>query len=67
MIKDRNLHYQDLTTIKQFQEQRLRETLSYVSEHSKFYKRKAVEMYQLYINYCMSQCHVRMELGLEDL
>ena len=39
MIKDRNLHYQDLTTIKQFQEQRLRETLSYVSEHSKFYKR----------------------------
>lgn len=39
MIKDRNLHYQDIESIKQFQEQRLRETLSYVSEHSTFYKR----------------------------
>lgn len=39
MIKNRNLHYQDITSIKHFQEQRLIETLSYVSEHSIFYKR----------------------------
>ena len=39
MIKDRNLHYQDQATIKHFQEQRLKETLTYVSQHSKFYKR----------------------------
>ena len=39
MIKDRELHYQDSASIKAFQECRLKETLSYVAEHSKFYKR----------------------------
>ena len=39
MIKDRNLHYQTPQEIKSFQEQRMRETLRYVSEHSAFYKR----------------------------
>ena len=39
MIKDRNLHYQDAASIKAFQEQRMRETLRYVAEHSEFYKR----------------------------
>lgn len=39
MIKDRNLHYQTTQEIKSFQEQRMRETLRYVSEHSAFYKR----------------------------
>ena len=39
MIKDRDLHYQTPQEIKSFQEQRLRETLLYVSEHSAFYKR----------------------------
>ncbi|MEE1168716.1 MAG: AMP-binding protein, partial [Alistipes sp.] len=38
MIKDRNLHYQTPQEIKSFQEQRMRETLRYVSEHSAFYK-----------------------------
>ena len=39
MIKDRNLHYQDTAAIKAFQEARLKETLSYVAEHSKYYQR----------------------------
>lgn len=39
MIKDKNLHYQTPQSIKQFQEYRLKETLSYVAEHSPFYKR----------------------------
>ena len=39
MIKDRNLHYQDPAAIKAFQEARLKETLSYVAEHSKYYQR----------------------------
>lgn len=39
MIKDTNLHYQSSTEIKKFQEERLKETLKYVAEHSTFYKR----------------------------
>ena len=39
MIKDRNLHYKSAEEIKAFQEERLRETLAYVSERSTFYKR----------------------------
>ena len=39
MIKDRNLHYQEPAVIKAFQEARLKETLSYLAEHSTFYKR----------------------------
>ncbi len=39
MIKDRSLHYKSVEEIKAFQEERLRETLSYVAEHSAFYKR----------------------------
>jgi phenylacetate-CoA ligase len=39
MIKDRSLHYKSAEEIKAFQEERLRETLSYVAEHSAFYKR----------------------------
>lgn len=39
MIKDRDLHYRELSEIKAFQEARMKETLSYVAEHSLFYKR----------------------------
>ncbi len=39
MIKNRDLHYQDPAVIKRFQEQRMKETLLYVAEHSAFYKR----------------------------
>ena len=39
MIKDKNLHYQAPEVIKAFQEERMKETLHYVAEHSKFYKR----------------------------
>ena len=43
MIKNRDLHYQDPNAIRAFQEQRLKETLHYVAEHSKFYKRVFAE------------------------
>ena len=43
MIKDRDLHYRDLSDIKAFQEARLKETLSYVAEHSPFYKKMFAE------------------------
>lgn len=43
MIKDRELHWKDAATIKRFQEARLKETLSYVAEHSPFYKRLFAE------------------------
>lgn len=39
MIKDRDLHYRELSDIKAFQEARLKETLNYVAEHSPFYKK----------------------------
>ena len=39
MIKNRDLHYLDPAVIKRFQEQRMKETLLYVAEHSAFYKR----------------------------
>ena len=39
MIKNRDLHYRELSEIKAFQEARMKETLSYVAEHSLFYKR----------------------------
>ena len=43
MIKNRDLHYQTPSAIKEFQEQRLKETLEYVAEHSAFYKRMFAE------------------------
>jgi phenylacetate-CoA ligase len=43
MIKYRDLHYQAPSAIKEFQEQRLKETLQYVAEHSTFYKRMFAE------------------------
>ena len=39
MIKDINLHYRTPEEIKTFQEARLKETLTYLAEHSAFYKR----------------------------
>lgn len=39
MIKDRDLHYRELSDIKAFQEARLKEILNYVAEHSPFYKK----------------------------
>ena len=39
MIRNRDLHFQDPATIKSFQEERMKETLRYVAEHSAFYKR----------------------------
>ena len=39
MIKDRELHFQTPQEIKRFQEERLRESLRYVAEHSPYYKR----------------------------
>jgi len=43
MIKNRELHYQAPQTIKKFQEDRMKETLIYVAEHSPFYKRMFIE------------------------
>lgn len=43
MIKNRDLHYQTLNEIKSFQENRLKETLEYVSQHSCFYKKLFAE------------------------
>ena len=43
MIKNRDLHYQSPSAIKEFQEQCLRHTLSYVAEYSAFYKRMFAE------------------------
>lgn len=43
MIKNRELHYSTLSEIKLFQEERLKETLQYLSEHSPFYKRMFAE------------------------
>lgn len=39
MIRNRELHYQDSAAIKAFQEERMRETLEYVAQHSPFYKK----------------------------
>ena len=39
MIRNRELHYQDPAAIKAFQEERMRETLEYVAQHSPFYKK----------------------------
>ena len=39
MIKNRELHYSTSSEIKLFQEERLKETLRYLAEHSPFYKR----------------------------
>ncbi|MBQ9138397.1 MAG: AMP-binding protein [Alistipes sp.] len=39
MIKNRELHYQSLSDIKAFEQQRLKETLEYLATHSAFYKR----------------------------
>lgn len=39
MIKNRELHYSSSSEIKLFQEERLKETLRYLAEHSPFYKR----------------------------
>ena len=43
MIKNRDLHYQAPSVIKAFQEERLKETLEYVSQHSRFYKKMFAE------------------------
>ena len=43
MIKNRELHYQAPSEIKAFQEERLKETLKYVSQHSRFYKKMFAE------------------------
>ena len=43
MIKDQALHYRDQASIKRFQEERMKETLAYVSQHSKFYQRVFAE------------------------
>ncbi len=43
MIKNRGLHYQAPSAIKAFQEERLKETLEYVSLHSRFYKKMFAE------------------------
>ena len=43
MIKNRDLHYQAPSAIKAFQEERLKETLEYVSQHSRFYKKMFAE------------------------
>lgn len=43
MIKNRDLHYQAPSAIKAFQEERLKETLEYVSLHSRFYKKMFAE------------------------
>lgn len=43
MIKDINLHYQDASVIKRFQEERLKETLAYLAQHSAYYKRMFAE------------------------
>lgn len=43
MIKNRELHYQAPSAIKAFQEERLKETLEYVSQHSRFYKKMFAE------------------------
>ena len=39
MIKDRSLHYKESNVIKEFQEQRLKETLEYLATYSVFYQR----------------------------
>lgn len=39
MIKNRELHYSTSSEIKLFQEERLKETLRHLAEHSPFYKR----------------------------
>ena len=39
MITNRSLHYQDIETIRDFQEARLKETLKYVAGHSPFYQK----------------------------
>lgn len=39
MIKNRELHYSSSSEIKLFQEERLKETMRYLAEHSPFYKR----------------------------
>ncbi len=44
MIKNREIHYKSQEEIKLFQEERLRETVAYVAEHSPFYRRKFAEM-----------------------
>lgn len=43
MIKNRELHYQESATIKAFQEERMRDTLEYVAQHSPFYKKLFAE------------------------
>lgn len=43
MIKDRTLHYKSAAEIKTFQEERLIETLRYVSERSAFYRQRFAE------------------------
>lgn len=43
MIKDKDLHFRTSQQIKEFQEARMKETLSYVAEHSPFYKRLFAE------------------------
>ena len=43
MIKNKELHYQEASCIKEFQESRLKETLEYVAKHSPFYKRMFAE------------------------
>ena len=39
MITNRSLHYQDIETIRDLQEARLKETLKYVAGHSPFYQK----------------------------
>ena len=43
MLKNRDLHYQEPAVIKAFQEERLREMLEYVAQHSPFYKKLFAE------------------------
>ncbi len=43
MIRNREIHYKSQEEIKLFQEERLRETVAYVAEHSPFYRRMFAE------------------------
>lgn len=43
MIKNRELHYQTVAEIKEFQESQLAQTLKYVSQKSNFYKKRFAE------------------------
>ena len=43
MIKNRELHYQTVAEIKEFQESQLAQTLKYVSQKSNFYKKRFSE------------------------